>query len=510
MTVQNWPVLEAPAAGPHPPADHIDLARLLAWARRQDPVRWTLAGMVTAWALIFVVLGWQRHDRFGTFGFDLGIYDQAIWLLSRFRDPFVTIRGLEFFGHHVNPALVLLVPFYWAGAGPQFLLVVQVVAQALGAVAVYLLARDRLGERWPAVALAAALLLHPAYQFFAWEYFHPDVLAIPPLLFAYWAARARRWGWFSLAVVLALACKEDVALAVVVLGVLIAARGDRRIGLLVSALSAAWFLVATRVVIPLANGIGPFYDSFFGDFGSTGGEVARNVVSHPGKAFDVATRPNRLDYYRMMLAPAAFLPLAAIPTLFLAAPMVAVNALSSFPYQQDIKYHYSALVLVGVILATVEAVAAYGSTPTRRAFLVGLVAATSLAGTVAWGPSPLSTKYHSGFWASTSDSRLPAKRAALALIPERDAASVHYQFAPHLTHRTKIYEWPVPWTAGNWGVRGENLHDPAQVRWLLVDRKLLGQSDSEILDRLLRREFAVRFERDDIVVARRVAPPAGG
>ena len=64
-----------------------------------------------------------RHDRFGTFGFDLGIYDQAAWLLSRARDPFVTVRGLEAFGHHVNSILFFIAPFYRFGAGPHFLLV---------------------------------------------------------------------------------------------------------------------------------------------------------------------------------------------------------------------------------------------------------------------------------------------------------------------------------------------------------------------------------------------------
>src|SRR5829696_6033473 len=137
-------VLPAPVRRPPPPApDQVDLDRLIGWARRRDPVRWVLGTMVVVWSLVFIYLGFQRHDRFGTYGFDLGIYDQAIWLLSRFETPFITLRGLNFWGTHANPILVLFVPFYWLGAGPHFLLVVQVASQALGAVAVFLLARDR-------------------------------------------------------------------------------------------------------------------------------------------------------------------------------------------------------------------------------------------------------------------------------------------------------------------------------------------------------------------------------
>ncbi|MGH9164818.1 MAG: DUF2079 domain-containing protein, partial [Acidimicrobiales bacterium] len=477
------------------------------WVKRRDPVRTALLAMTVGWALVFIVLGWRQQDRFATYGFDLGIYDQGIWLLSRFKDPFITVRGLELFGHHMNPALVAFVPFYWLGAGPHFLLVAQVAAQASGAVAVFLLARDRLSARWPAVALGGALLLHPSYQFMAWEYFHPDTLAIAPLLFAYWAARHRRWGWFGLAVVLALACKEDVALAVVVLGLLVAWRGDRRRGLLISAGAAVWYLVSTRLLIPRANGIGPFYESYFGDFGSTTAEVVRNVATHPGRAWSVATRDNRLDYYRMMLAPTAFLAVVGLPGLLVAGPMLAVNALSSFPYLQDIRYHYSALVLVGVLVGTVEAVAYLGRTASMRAFLVGLVMATSLATSVAWGPSPIGTKFRSGIWALQTDGRVAARRAALAVVPAGAAVSATYHLVPHLTHRPKVYEWPVPWRNVNWGVRGEHLDDPAGVSWLVVDLRLQSPEDLALLDGLLGRQFAVRFERDDILAAERVQPP---
>jgi uncharacterized membrane protein len=102
----------------------------------------------------------------------------------------------------------------------------------------------------------------------------------------------------------------------------------------------------------------------------------------------------------------AFLPLLAIPTLFIGLPMVGVNILSTLPYLRDFKYHWSALVLAGVVLATVEAIAWMARNPTARAFVIGLVVATSFASTVAWGPSPLSTQYRSGWWPLANDSRL--------------------------------------------------------------------------------------------------------
>ena len=480
--------------------------------RLSDPVVLILIGMMAAFSALFITLGWMRHARYATFGFDLGIYDQGIWLLSRFRDPFVTIRGLDLFGHHMNPILLLFVPFYWLGAGPIFLLIVQVLAQASGAIAVYLLARDRLKDRWLALVMAGVLLLNPTMQYLTWEYFHPDSLVIAPLLFAYWAATRRRWRWFAVATVLALACKEDAALAVGAMGVVIALRFDRRIGVVTAAVAAVWFTLSTRLLIPFFSGTEAFYESWFGEFGDSPLEVVGNVLRHPGRAFETATEPDRMSYYRMMLAPMAFLPLASVRTLFIAAPMVAVNVLSTFPYQREIRYHYSAIVLVAITLATVEAIAVLGRTIGMRRFLVGLVAATAFATTVAWGPSPVSVKYKSGLWPLGPDVRREVKREALAMIPDGAPTSSTYYFAPHLTHRSKIYEFPAPWKPANWGVRGENLDDPTAVEWLIIDRQPLGEQDKALFESLLETEFRVRYLRDDIVVAQRISragPPSG-
>jgi uncharacterized membrane protein len=486
--------------------DTVDLSRLSEWARRQDPVRWVLGGMVVLWFLTFFLLGKLRHDKFATFAFDLGTYDQGVWLLSRF-EQFVTVRGLNLLGHHMNLILVLLAPFYRLGAGPEFLLFVQVGAQASGAVAVYLLARDRLADRWLALVLAAVLLLNPTYQFLTWEFFHPDALAIAPLIFAYWAARARRWGWFVVAAVLAVACKEDVALAVAAIGILIAARGNPRVGAITTAVATGWFLLATRVLMPpLLGGQNPFYDTFFGDLGNSFSEVIRNTIVRPGKTADLATRPDRINYYRMMFVPFAFLPFASLSTLLVALPMIAVNVLTTFPYARDYKFHYSALVVAGLMIATVEGIARAGRTVSARRFLVGLVGATSLASSVAWGASPISVQYHRGFWPLPDDPRVASQQAAVDLVPEGAAVSATYLYVPHLAHREKIYDFPEPWKRVNWGVQGEGLHDPGGVEWVVLDRRLFGDYERQLVDRLLQNEFSIRFDKDGMLVAERVAP----
>ena len=460
--------------------------------------------LVGVYVLVFGWLTWAQQANFGTFGYDMGLYDQGIWLLSRFEDPFVTIRGLYYFEHHVNLITVLFVPAYWLGAGPHFLYLVETVWMALGAVPLFLLARDRLRSGWLAVAVAACFLLYPSLEWINWWHFHPDALVITPLLFAWWLATRRRWGWFAAAVAVALACKEDAALAVLVLGLVLAVRGERRAGLLTAAAGAGWFLVATRLVIPAAGGgDGPFYQELFPGFGDSLGEIVWNMVVHPSRLIELATRPDRLTYYWQVLAPVAFFPLAAPLVLLIGAPQTVINVTSGHALTHDFRFHYTAIVLAAVFLATVEGMAWAGRGRTARRVLVAALLVASVVANVAWSPSPVGRQFDNGIWAR-AEPRHATVRAALRLVPVDAGVSASYNLVPHLTHRVYAYEFPNPWRVANWGARGENPPDPDTVDYLVVDERLLGDQ-RPLYQRLVGPQGGYRklFESDGIVVARR-------
>jgi uncharacterized membrane protein len=479
------------------------------WIERQDPTVWALAAMVLVWTVVFYRLAALRHDRFGTFGFDLGIYDQGTWLTAHFRNPFVTVRGMNFFGHHMNLAQALFAPAYWLGGGPKTLLFAQVASQGAAAVGVYVLARDRIGMKWIAVALAGALLLNPTFQWLVWEFFHPDALGIAPLIFTYWAGRRRAWGWFAFLAVLTVACREDFALAVAVVGLLVAGRGDQRVGLLTAGLSAGWFVVVTRVFQPmLLGGLHPMTYGMFGPLGDDPLEIAKNVLTKPRDTWHRITAPDRLDYLTQILVPFAFLPLLAPQVFAIALPTLLVNVLTEYPYTRDYKFHYSAVIVAAAMLATVELIASARHRPGLVRFLTGAVVAVSLAASVAWGCSPVSVKYRTGVWPLEMSEKQGAREHAVGMIPDGASVSAAYTFVPHLAHREQVYEYPVPWENINWGVEGENLDDPATVDWLAIDKGLLDIESTKLLDRLLEREFRVAFDQNDILVARRVHPPS--
>jgi uncharacterized membrane protein len=461
---------------------------------------------IVGWALTFSVLVVLKHDRFASVDFDMGIHDQSVWLLAHLRG-FLTVRGLQVFGHHATPGYYLFVPFYWLGAGPHLLNITQVGVAALGAVPVFLLARFRTGNAWVGTALGIAFLLHPALQFFMSELFHPEVLAITPLLCAYYCSVRKRWGWFACFAVLAVCWKEDVALAVAILGLVIALRGDRRVGLLTAGAALAWFFVWIAALFPLLNDGRIQNEALYADVGGSPGGVLRSAFSHPGRLASSVASDESANYAWKLLAPFGLVSLAAPLLLLLGAPQAFLNLITNVPWTKTITFHYAALPFAAVAIAAVEGVAFLARRIRWRdaaATIAVGVLACSMVATIAWGPSPIGAAYRDGEWALDAFPEFDSARRAVAMIPDDAAVSATYDLVPHLTHRAEIYSFPNPWQSMNFGIDGEPRRSGARVEWIAADRRVLDDEARKLLQGFLDdKTFRVLFDEDDYVVLRR-------
>lgn len=472
--------------------------------------RVTPAGVLTAsvalYVLVFGQLTWAQQSNFGTFGFDMGIYDQAIWLLSRFKNPFDTIRGLNYFGFHVNVIAFALVPIYWLGGGPHALYLIETIALALGAVPLWLLARDRFENEWLALGPAVAYLLFPSIEWINWWHFHPEALAITPLFFAWWFASRGRWWWFALATGVALSCKEDVALAVLAMGVAIALRYSIRAGAATAAVGVAWFVICTRLIIPhYDGGQAAFYLAFNPTLGHSLQGVIATIIRHPSRLYRLMVKQNRHTYYIQLLAPVAFLPIiGGWSAALIGLPQLVINTTSVIGYAYSIKFHYSSMVVVGVWLATVESMARRASRPATRGALVAVLVACALAANVAWSPSPLSVHYRDGEWARPS-ALARAEATAVKQVTNGKGVSASYSIDTHLTHRAGIYEWPNPFVPTNWGFANRDAPPPSVVDWLVLDTSIDDAAATQLLDQLTGPGggFTIVFEQSTVIVARR-------
>jgi uncharacterized membrane protein len=430
---------------------------------------------------VFVAQTWALHRHFGTYGFDVGIYDQGTWLLSRLRAPFVTVRGLNLFGEHASYILVLVAPLYRLWADPRLLLLLQAIALAVPAWVVYRLGARHLGNPAAGLAVAIAYLAFPAMQWALTWQFHPETLAAAFLALAALAADHRRTGLMAVWLGLALLCREDVGLVVAGFGGLLMLTGQRAVGRRVLIAGLVWWVLATFLFIPWANGRQT--NLFELSYGITGvGPIAllRALPSMTGRALATALSNQGFGYLLLVLVPLLGLPLLAPRTLLPVAPALFLNLAAIPPEQHQIRYQYLATAAPFLAIAAVAGLQVVAGR--RRALLAPVLVALVVAALVMdqrFGPAPWS---HDRIVATASPTD-QARNQALAMIPAGAPVSAQFNLVAHLSHRVKVFEFPNPFRAANWGLNGDvhTASDRDGVRYVVADRSLLDQDQQTLL-----------------------------
>ncbi len=448
---------------------------------------------------LFAYWTMRNHDGFGTQAFDFGIYDQGLWLMSRFKRPFITIMGRHLFGDHTSFILLPLVPVYWILPSAKVLLFTQAAALGGAAIPAFLFAREKLRSEWLAALVACAYLLHPSIAFTNLEQFHPDAFEPILIFFALWFMVKHRWGGFLIFCAAALLVKEDVALLIFPLGLYVAFRYDRRIGAITCLMSLAMITAALYWILPMYNGVGSL-NSWRVPFGGVGGLV-KTFILHPGEVITYATEKPRTWYVWQMFSPVAFMPLLDLRMLAVVVPALAANVLSTFSYQYDIHYHYGTLIVPTLIAGTVFAISRARSMAGRQ-IMVGIVVASSLVTAYLWGPTPLGR--HEAVVASPDGNSIPYLERANDIIPKDAILSAFYGYVPHFDHREEIYMFPNPFKASYWGTfktEGQRLPFADRVEYILLPT-ILDSEPKAVLDQI-RGDYDLVFEEGNVTLLRR-------
>ncbi len=415
------------------------VASLMSALRRMSVWQWGIVAVVVAYTSYFTWLSMRMHYGLGTANFDYALYDQGVWLMSRFKAPFVTLMGRNLLGDHTSLILIFLVPIYWVAPGAGTLLFTQAFAVAVSSVPVFLYARRRLKSEAVALLLAAAYLLHPALQWGNLEDFHPDLYLAPLVMFAIYAALTERWRMYAVFVVLALLVREDVALVVVPLGIWVALRRNRFIGLATMAAGAVHALFAVALMRLLIGNAFP--NAWRIPFGGAGGFL-REVATRPGNVADYLRSEGRVWYVWQMMSPFAWVALRLPDVALISSLVLATNVVSTFGYQHQIFFHYSIIALPALALGTVYAIGVLRGRGRRLA--IGAVAVMSLWTAFLWGPLPMA-RNPVAYWAPDY---FVAEQAhdIMSGIPDDAIVSAHFVLTPHLARREQVYMFPNPFS----------------------------------------------------------------
>jgi uncharacterized membrane protein len=387
-----------------------------------------------------------RHELFNSNAWDLGIFDQGIYLISQGLPPISSLLGFHILADHAAWILYAIALLYKIYPSVYWLFFVQSVALSLGALPAWYLSRQAGLKANLATTIAAVYLLYPLVYNANLFDFHPEVIAVPALLTAVLTARLGKTGWFCLSILLVLGCKAVLSLTVAAMGVwLIFFDNKRRCGVIALISGIAWFIIANQAIIPLfANEAAQLERHLYrySYLGNSFSQALQNVWQQPGFILGKIFSTTNLEYLLLLLSPVIWgiLPKGAsfrgISPLVGAIPCILLNILADHQSQKHLVFHYSLPALPFLMVAVISSLA------TDRAWIKNqkVIIVWSLVGFFALA------KY--GFFGSVYLKNLDtwkASREAISLIKSQvkseKSVFTTLNIVPHLTHR-KIINFP--------------------------------------------------------------------
>jgi len=212
----------------------------------------TVIGLVTTVVYsIFSALQWQSMT---VPSWDLGIFTQLARRYAAFEAPTVDIKGpgYNLLGDHFHPLLVLLGPVYAAFPHAFTLLVVQNVLFGLAAAVIGYAAMASLGRR-SGFLIGCAFAFSWGLQGAVEAQFHEIAFAVPLLAVSLTSLLRRQWLASALWAMPLVFVKEDLGLTVAALGVVLAVRSRKPLGIWLASWGIAWFGIGSLIVLPALN-----------------------------------------------------------------------------------------------------------------------------------------------------------------------------------------------------------------------------------------------------------------
>ncbi|MGW0464076.1 DUF2079 domain-containing protein [Streptomyces sp. NPDC003027] len=432
------------------------------------PRREASALLPWAWAaglcVLYATVAVRRHLLLRTTGYDLGIFEQVVSAYAELRAPVVPLRGEGFnlLGDHFHPLLAVLAPLYRLWPSPLCLLVAQAALLALAVVPLARWAARAVGRRAAHVVAAGYGLSWGIASAAAFD-FHEVALAVPLLAFSLEALGRRRWGPAVAWAAPLLLVKEDLGLTLAAVGVYIALKGPRRLGVATAVAGLLGSVVEITLLLPAFNPGGGYAHG--GNLSDGHGSLLSTLAHAPLDALRPDIKAMTLV---LVFAPSALLALRS-PLSLIAVPTLAWRMFSENGFHWGTAFHYSAVLMPVVFAGLIDALTVWrrGDHPLAARHIRASLA-TVLAVTAVMIPSfPLAQLAQRATWRTTP--HIEAARTLLARIPDGATVAASNRLVPQLTARCTVVVFPT-FPVDSKLYRYDRKHLPAPTaEWILHD-----------------------------------------
>jgi uncharacterized membrane protein len=415
-------------------------------------------------ALIFASITFVNHYNFRTFGWDLGINQNAIYDYAHFRWNDSMIMQPQFtnvLSDHFALYPLLVSPFYWV-FGEWTMLIFQFLAILFGGFGVYKYVLNLTKNKTiSTLAVAHFFSFYGIYSALSFDY-HDNVVAtmFVPWFLLYF--EQKNWRKAILFFVLIIIAKENMALWAVFLGFGVSFKAllqkDKQTalkGLYFALAAGVYFILVIKVIIPgLATPGRDYLHNSFNALGGNFGEVIVNIIKHPIKTIELLFVNHsgdpiydgiKVETYLALALAGGFLMVLAPEYLIMIVPILGQKMFNDLPIRWGISVHYS------IEFAPIIVIAVYTIIHRLKKYKVA-IASVFLASTFISSASFLDHRtseyynqansqfYKKAHWKRDFD--VSEVNRLLMTIPADARVSAQSCLAPHIAFRDYIFHYP--------------------------------------------------------------------
>jgi uncharacterized membrane protein len=447
----------------------------------------TVVIIIIVSTIILFISSSVRHFLLSSSAFDLGWFDQALYLISQGENPIVSFAGFHILGDHAALIFYPIAILYKIYPNVHWLFAIQSLALALASAPIYYISIYQGLKESQAIAMVFVYLLYPLIFNINLFDFHPEVLAVPAILTAILAVKLDKIIWFCLALILTLSCKAVLSLTVIAMGIWLIFFDKKLYGAISLFAGISWFLIATKVIIPYFSGAEPAALGRYSDLGSSVFEIILNIFLKPGLILSkIFTLPN-LWYIVLLFIPLIWgISIKHLQPLIATIPCISLNLLTNYEAQKDLIHQYSLPALPFLLLIVIYTLAnGQGLIQNKKGIIIyALISFSALAKFGFFGSKYLETI-----------STLSASKEAIALIQNtKEPVFTASQIAPHLTHRSVV----------KLAINDNESIDLKQFKYILLNYRHPGwNSNQELIKKLIHRinqngKFALNYQKDEV------------
>jgi len=393
--------------------------------------------------LFWTAIGMLRYQSFDFFDWDLALAANDLWLLSH-GETLSPLRQMPVWGAHAHGIAFLLAPLYRLLPSPLLLLGLKGLAAGLTLPLLVRITQEQLGDRRLTICIAIGFFLYPAFSHALFHEFNYEALAALPLLAMIGGLLSGRFRWFLLGSAGALLLKENLALAVLLLGGagswLHRGRGGAWRWGVVGAAAAGWLALYLAWIAPGARGTAEaVHWSYYGRLGGTPPEVLAGLLN-PAATWAALQKPGVPFWLWQLFAPTGGLVLFGIPGLLPAIPFLLIQLHADTIRMQSIYFHYGAVWTPFVFLAVILGVKTLQSR-LRDSIQAGRLIGSwllfcALLTQISWGPLARLAADPNHLIPDASDRR---RAGWIAQIPSEASVYGSHRYLSHLTNRPRLY-----------------------------------------------------------------------